>query len=131
MEMMIRLETTTHQRYEDYRATAEDEYARSVAASGAMPMKEAWEKAAADYTRLLPDGLATLARHLFVALDMSDSSVCADLRRAGCGLAITRAAEHLCRERGVVAIGHNVAARALYEQEGFEVMSVQMRERLT
>ncbi|KXK63281.1 hypothetical protein AWW66_04055 [Micromonospora rosaria] len=153
----LRLEPMTEEQFRRYRQGAEADYAENVAASGAMALPEAREKARTDYDRLLPDGLGTAGHHLWAAYDGAvevgmvwlhveeksdgrhafgyDFEVRPELRRQGYGRAVIQAAEELCREWGVVSIGLNVfgfnqAARALYEQMGFEVTSVQMRKRL-
>lgn len=155
----VRLEPMTDAQYLDYRERAEDDYAHSIAASGALPAPEARRKAREDYARLLPDGPATPGHHLWRVLDGDDGGdvgllwlhvtqrsdgphafvydveVREQARRRGYGRAVMRAAERVCREQGVVSIalnvfGHNTGARALYEQEGYEVTSVQMRKRL-
>ena len=144
--------------YQRYRDGAESRYADDIAASGAMPMVEAREKARTDFQRLLPDGTATPDHHLFTAYDGDaeigmlwlhieeksdgphafgyDFAIREELRRQGYGRAVVQAAERLCRERGVVSIGlnvfgGNVAARSLYEALGFEATSIQMRKRLS
>jgi ribosomal protein S18 acetylase RimI-like enzyme len=153
----LRLEPMTDEQYRRYRERAEQKYARDIADSGAMPLAEAQEKSRADYRRLLPDGLATPGHRLWTAYDgadevglfwlhlnqksdgrhafVDDVEVREEVRRRGYGRAMFQAAERVCRELGVVSIGlnvfgHNVGARALYEELGFEVTSVQMRKQL-
>ncbi|SCG75210.1 GNAT family N-acetyltransferase [Micromonospora coxensis] len=155
----VRLESMTDAQYLDYRERAEDDYADSIAASGTLPRPEARRKAREDHARLLPDGPATPGHHLWRVLDGDDGAdvgllwlhvaqrsdgphafvydieVHEQARRRGYGRAVMRAAERFCRDRGVVSIalnvfGHNTGARALYEQEGYQVTSVQMRKRL-
>lgn len=157
MAISVRLEPMTQPEYDAYRAGAERDYAKSIARSGSMPEREAHEKAAADFARLLPQGLQTPEQVFWTAYDGDDLvgqlwlhlrptsegpeafgydfEVREDLRRRGYGRAVMVAAERECRELGVVALalnvfGDNLGARALYEQEGFEVTSVQMRKRL-
>ncbi|MEV4637459.1 GNAT family N-acetyltransferase [Actinoplanes sp. NPDC049548] len=154
----VTLTPMTEAQFAVFRATAEEGYARQIADSGATSWQDAQDKAAADYARLLPDGLATAEHHLWHAYDgetsvgvlwlhiapkatgseayVYDIAVDEGLRRSGYGRAIMRAAEEECRGRGVVSIGLNVfaqntAARRLYEQEGYELTSLQMRKRLT
>lgn len=145
----------TEEQYGRYRDGAEAEYARSIAASGAMPLAEAEAKARADYQRLLPAGLRTPGHRLWTVYDgdvevgmlwlhteqKSDGrhafiynvEVREELRRRGYGRGIMQAVDRWCREEGVVAVGLNVfgqntGARALYEETGYEVVSVQMRK---
>ncbi|MEV4482841.1 GNAT family N-acetyltransferase [Micromonospora coxensis] len=155
----VRLEPMTDAQYLDYRERAEDDYADSIAASGAMALPEARRKAGEDYARLLPDGPATPGHHLWRVVDGDDGGdvgllwlhvaqrsdglhafvydieIREQARRRGYGRAVMRAAERFCRDRGVVSIGlnvfgHNTGARALYAQEGYQVTSVQMRKPL-
>lgn len=153
----LRLEPMTDEQYLRYREHAEEDYARNIVASGAMPLPEAREKARQDFQGLLPDGLATEGHRLWTAYDDDaevgrlwlhlerksdglhafgyDFEVREELRRRGHGRAIIEAAERVCRELGVVAIGLNVfgfntGARALYEQMGFEATAIRMIKRL-
>jgi len=153
----VRLEAMTDEQYRVYRAYAEEDYARNIAKSGAMSMADAVQKAADDFARLHPDGLATPDDLLWVACDGDvevgmvglrlqhrsdglhafgfDFRVYSQLRRRGYGRAIMVAVEQVCRERNVVSVGLNVfgfnaGARSLYEQMGFEVTSIQMSKRL-
>ncbi len=150
----VRLEPMTRDQYDAYRATAEDDYAAEIFASGTMGAEEARAKSAADFAELLPDGLDTKGLLLCTAYDgaepvglpwlaltdtsagttafVYDVSVHEGLRRKGYGRAIMLAGEAECRARGVVSIGlnvfgPNVAARRLYEDLGFEVTSTQMK----
>lgn len=147
----------TEAQYPAYRQLAEARYAQDIAASGTLPEREAREKAAEDFDRLLPDGIATPGHHLWLAYDGDnevgmlwlrleeksdglhafgfDFNVREELRRNGYGRAIMLAAEQECRDRGVVSVGlsvfgFNAGARSLYEQMGFEVTVMQMRKRL-
>lgn len=154
---MLRLEPMTDQQYGAYRHRAEERYAQSITASGAMPLPEARRKATDDFERLLTEGLRTEGHHLWVVYDGSDEigmlwlhvqqrsdglhafgydfEVREELRRRGHGRAIMQAAEQACREMGVTSVGlsvfgHNLGARSLYEQMGFEVTAIQMHKRL-
>jgi ribosomal protein S18 acetylase RimI-like enzyme len=147
----------TDAQFAAYRSTAEDGYARQVAESGAMSWAAAVEKAAADFARLLPEGRGTPGAHLFTAhagddqvgmvwlrletgadgrhAFVYDIEVRPEHRRAGHGRAIMLAAEDFVRAQGAESIGlnvfgQNVGARALYEDLGYETISIQMRKRL-
>lgn len=151
----LRLEPMTEDQYGRYRDGAEADYARSIAASGSMPLPEAEAKSRADYQRLLPAGLGTPGHRLWTVYDgdvevgllwlhteqksdglhafIYDVEVREELRRRGYGRGIMQAVDRWCREAGVVAVGlnvfgHNTGARALYEEMGYEVVSVQMRK---
>ena len=157
MSPSVRLEPMTRDQYDAYRATSEDSYAEAIRDSGSMPEAEAREQAAADYARLLPDGLDSEGHRFWTAYD-GDEAVGMlwlrlqghvrgrdrvrlrllrrdDLRRQGYGRALMQAAEVECRELGVVSVGlnvfgHNLGAQSLYEQMGFEVTSIAMSKRL-
>jgi ribosomal protein S18 acetylase RimI-like enzyme len=157
MSPTVRLEPMTREQYDAFRLTGEDEYAESIRDSGSLPEAEARERAAADYARLLPDGMDSEGHRFWTAYDGDeavgllwlrlkdtsvgvtafgfDFSVRQDLRRRGYGRALLQAAEEECRRLGVVTVGlnvfgHNLAAQSLYEQMGFEVTSIQMSRRL-
>jgi ribosomal protein S18 acetylase RimI-like enzyme len=157
MSPTVRLEPMTREQYDAFRLTGEDEYAESIRDSGSLPEAEAREQAAADYARLLPDGMDSEGHRFWTAYDGDeavgllwlrlkdtsvgvtafgfDFSVREDLRRRGYGRALLQAAEEECRRLGVVTVGlnvfgHNLAAQSLYEQMGFEVTSIQMSRRL-
>jgi ribosomal protein S18 acetylase RimI-like enzyme len=145
------------EQFDRYRAQAEKRYAESIASSGMLPLEEARAKSVADFGRLLPAGIDTPEQFFWTGYDGDaevglvwlniaarsdglhafgyDLVVREDLRRKGYGRAIVVAAESLCRDRGVVAIGlnvfgHNHGARSLYEQLGFEVTATLMRKPL-
>jgi ribosomal protein S18 acetylase RimI-like enzyme len=147
----------TDQQYRDFRENAEENYAKDIAESGELAWEDAVEKAAEDFARLLPKGLATPDHFLYVAYDgpaevgvmwfsletkadgirgfVFDIEVRRDFRRQGYGGAIMTAAEAAARDRGAASMGlnvfgSNVGARNLYEQLGYETTSVQMRKRL-
>ena len=156
----VRLVPMTEEQYLAYRSTSDEGYAQDIASSGSMSLEDARAKSAADFARLLPDGLATENERFWTAYDAEtdaevgmlwvhyetrsdgltafgyDFQVQEPLRRHGYGRAIMTAAEAVLREQGVVSIGLNVfgdnlGARSLYEQMGFEATSIQMRKRLT
>jgi ribosomal protein S18 acetylase RimI-like enzyme len=155
----VRLEPMTQEQYDVYRPAAEADYGRNIAESGALAEADATARAAEDFGRLLPDGLASEGHVFLTAYDADsgdevgmlwlhlepksdglhafgyDFEVREDLRRRGYGRAVMVAAEEECRRRGVVAVrlnvfGFNRGAQALYEQMGFEVTNVLMTKRL-
>ncbi|HET6625481.1 MAG TPA: GNAT family N-acetyltransferase [Nocardioidaceae bacterium] len=154
---VVRLEPAGRAQYERYRATAERRYAEAIAESGMAAAQEARAKSAADYARLLPDGLDTPGHFFWTAYDGEaevglawihetarsdgphaygyDLLVAEPLRRHGYGRAIMLAVEDVCRARGVVSValtvfGHNPGARALYEQMGFAASATLLRKPL-
>ena len=150
----MRLEPMSEATFTEYRAGAEAEYAAEVAESGTMSAAEATEKAAADYQRLLPDGLRTPDQHLLAAVTddgvevgvlwlhvsggkafVYEIKVRPEHRRSGHGRAIMLAGEEYARARGVTSIGLNVwgantVARSLYESLGYRTTSVAMRKEI-
>jgi len=155
----VRLEPMTQEQYDEYRPVAEQDYATSIATSGAMADADAVQRAADDFARLLPDGLQSEGHLFFTAYDGQsggpvgmlwvhleeksdglhafgyDFEVREDLRRQGYGRAVMVAAEQELARRGVVSVGLNVfgfnrGAQTLYEQMGFQVTNVLMRKRL-
>ena len=67
----VRLEPMTEEQYVEYRAAAEVDYSRNIAASGAMVEADARERAAEDFARLLPDGLRSEGHLFFSAYDVA------------------------------------------------------------
>ncbi|WBB79563.1 GNAT family N-acetyltransferase [Micromonospora sp. WMMD882] len=153
----LRLEPMTEDGYDRYRAGSEAGYVDSIVASGSMPRAEAEEKARADLRRLLPDGPRTAGHHFWTLHDdgagvevgilwlhvetksdgrhafVYDVEVHEGLRRRGYGRGIMQAVDRWCREARVATVGlnvfgHNTGARALYEEMGYQVTSVQMRK---
>lgn len=153
----VRLEPMTVAEYRSFADTAEDDYAKQISESGSMTWEAAVEKASADFATQLPRGLQSPDQHLFTAFAgdtavgifwlriettpdvrrafVNDVAVYEGFRRQGYGRAIMLAGEERARALGAVVLGlnvwgGNVGARALYEQLGFETLSVQMQKRL-
>jgi ribosomal protein S18 acetylase RimI-like enzyme len=151
----VRLEPMTEEQYVEYRAAAEVDYGRNIAASGAMVEADARERAAEDFARLLPDGLSSEGHVFFSAYDAAtdpgqdgeavgmlwlhleqksdgwhafgyDFEVREDLRRQGYGRAVMVAAEQECRARGVVAVRLNVFGFNRGAQALYEQMGFQV-----
>jgi GNAT superfamily N-acetyltransferase len=158
MSSSVRLVPMSADQFRAYRDIAERSYAQNIVVSGMLPEAEALQKASQDFDRLLPDGVDTADHQFWTALDADeevgmlwlaftrksdglhafgyDFLVTSKLRRQGYGRAIMAAAEHVCRDRGVVEVGlsvfgFNSGAQALYEQMGFEVTTIQMRKRIS
>jgi ribosomal protein S18 acetylase RimI-like enzyme len=148
----LHLEPMTEERYKVFREYAVADYAEQMTQSGMSP-EDAAQEATESHNKLLPEGLASVGQFLFTAGDgdeevgmiwlaitpgsdgpqayVYDVVVWPEFRRHGHGRAIMLAAEQVCRERGVVAIGlnvfgFNVGARRLYEQLGFETSATTM-----
>jgi ribosomal protein S18 acetylase RimI-like enzyme len=131
-------------------------YAEQIAASGAMPVEEAWEKARRDTARAFSAGYDTPRQVMFRVLAgeepvgwlwlgvpgpdpdplmawVYDIEVDENYRGRGYGRAAMLAAEHEARARGMTSLGLNVfgqntVARGLYESLGYEVTSLQMKK---
>jgi ribosomal protein S18 acetylase RimI-like enzyme len=153
----VRLEPMTDAEYRAFADTAEDDYAKQISESGSMSWEAAVEKAAEDFAKQLPRGLQSPDQYLYTAYAgdtavgvfwlrlettpdlrkafINDIAVYEDFRRQGYGRAIMLAGEDEARALGATVLGlnvwgGNVGARALYEQLGYETLSVQMQKRL-
>jgi len=153
----VRLVRMTGEQFEDYRTTADAQYAADLVRSGTLSEVEARAKAAEEAARLLPDGLATEGHHFWTAYDGDlevgmlwlqltptptgltafgyDFLVHPQWRGRGYGRAILVAAEQACCDLGVAAVGltvsgPNLSARHLYEELGFEVTAVRVVRQL-
>jgi GNAT superfamily N-acetyltransferase len=154
----VRLEPMTDAEYAAFVAVVQDDYAKQIAESGSMSWEAAVEKAAADFAGQLPRGLQTPDQYLYTAFSpdgtavgifwlriettpdartafINDIAVYEPFRRQGYGRAIMLAGEDTARSLGATVLGlnvwgGNVGARALYEQLGYDTLSVQMQKRL-
>jgi ribosomal protein S18 acetylase RimI-like enzyme len=152
--MTVALRPMSAAEYDAWRVSAVADYAREFVDSAILSPTDAANRAEKDFARLLPDGLETEGHELFVALVDAEAvgtlwlafvpgaggmegfvyevSVVPGQRRRGYGRAIMEAAHQVCRARGAAAIslhvfGHNVAARALYDSLGYQVVSTAMK----
>ena len=140
-------------------AAAQAGYERQLTHFGGLTPDEARGKAAADCSRLFPDGRPATGMHLFVAevagtpvghlwlaeqapgglaetAYIYDVEVRETQRGRGYGRAIMDAAERQAASFGATSLALNVfgtnrVARGLYESMGYQTMSVQMRKPLT
>jgi len=131
-------------------------YAAQIAASGAMPEADAWEKARRDTARTFSAGYDTPGQLLFRVLAGPDAvgslwlaipgpdpdphmawvydiEVGEEYRGHGYGRAAMLLAENEVRSRGMTSLGLNVfgqntVARTLYESLGYDVMALQMKK---
>ncbi len=145
----VTLRPMTRDAYEVFRAGQEVVYAAELARSGTVPEAEARQQADAEMAELLPDGWDTPDQLLYTGFVGSvpvgylwlqeetdsaglhvfvcDVTVYEQLRRRGHGRTMMRAAERICRQRGAVSVrlsvfGFNHAARALYDQLGYQAI---------
>jgi ribosomal protein S18 acetylase RimI-like enzyme len=131
-------------------------YAALIAASGAMPVQAAREKAERDTARYFGGGVTTPGQHVFRIIAgqervgwlwlgvpgpepdplmawVFEIEIEAAFRGHGYGRAAMRLAEQEARARGMTSLGLNVhgqnmVARSLYESLGYEVTAMQMRK---
>ncbi|HEY1669965.1 MAG TPA: GNAT family N-acetyltransferase [Trebonia sp.] len=131
-------------------------YAALIAASGAMPVQAAREKAERDTARYFGGGVTTPGQHVFRIMAGQEGvgwlwlgvpgpepdplmawvfeiEIEAAFRGHGYGRAAMRLAEQEARARGMTSLGLNVhgqnmVARSLYESLGYEVTAMQMRK---
>jgi ribosomal protein S18 acetylase RimI-like enzyme len=134
------------------------EYAEHIAASGAMPLAAAREKAERDTARSFHAGFGTPGQHLFrvVAGDtavgwlwlsvpgpdpdprmawVSQIELAPEYRGRGYGRAAMLLAEQEARARGMTSLGLNVhgqntIAQSLYRSLGYQPMSLQLKKAL-
>lgn len=152
--MNLTLRPMTDNQFDSWRESSMRNYAQEFVDSGALAPADAERSAAADFERLLPDGLATAQHDLWTALDdgepvgviwvftkdrttgpelfIYELSVHEGKRRRGYGRAIMLTALDVYQRRGVVSVdlnvfGHNDPARALYDSLGFKVVSTSMK----
>jgi len=150
----VALRPMTDTEFTAYRARAERGYAAQVADSGQLDPESAAARAAEDYARLLPDGLATPHMHLWTAVvaeepvglgwievrprDAGDTAWVFDIqvdegrRGEGHGRSIMLALQQAARDLGAVSVGlnvfgHNTTAIRLYESLGYSVTGLQMK----
>ena len=146
--------------FEAYLEWAIPEYAADKVRSGAWTKSEALQRSEEQHRELLPQGLHTPGQFLFSVHDprlaenvgMVWFALLRDTpgqpaflyqflideahRRQGYGLAALRALEAKVQGLGAGALwlhvfGHNVAARALYEKAGYEVLDLVMAKPLS
>lgn len=148
------LRPMSQEEYVAYRADAEHDYAQHVARAGDLDPVAAARRAADDYARLLPDGLASPAQHLWTAevagepvglgwIELRtrasglpawvyDVQVRPERRGQGWGRALMEALHAAAAGLGAESValnvfGHNAPAIALYDSLGYVVTSQQMR----
>ncbi len=143
--------------YETFLPMAVESYARQNVSAGRWPAAGAVELSRAEHARILPAGLATPGMHLYEIRDPSGGATVGTLwfavqtatgtptgyvfnievdaahRRAGYARRAFVELEAIARGLGIEAIGLNVfafnaAARALYEELGYEVLGLTMRK---
>ena len=160
MVTALRLRLMTATEFESFRMRLVHDYAADHVRAGTWSIEEAETRAGEQTSELLPDGPDTDGMLLLTAEDeegqpvgvlwlslthpqgatdtawIYDIEVVAKRRGEGYGRALLCAAEHEVRRRGIGTLGLNVfgdndAARTLYQSAGYEVVTQQMRKRLS
>ncbi len=152
---MITLIPLSEADFQAHLAFVIDDYAQDHVTAGNWPAEGARERSEKEFQQLLPQGLATPGQYLLAVYDdqleqkvgllwfavdeqhklpsafIYDFLIDEAYRRRGYGRLALLALEAKAREMGIGQIalhvfGHNHAARALYEQAGYEVTDLQM-----
>ena len=145
--------------FKQFKADSVVGYAEQNVLSGRWPADGALERSAAEYEKLLPQGLATPDNYIFAVHSADDDGVVGALwlgvvERAGVRMAYVfdiliqepfrqkgharrafKALERFVESLGLATIGlhvftYNTAARALYESLGYATTSVNMHKQL-
>jgi ribosomal protein S18 acetylase RimI-like enzyme len=151
----VRLAPMTDEQFEAYQAISFKDYADDLVKSGRMSEEAALTEAETQFRQSLPQGLASADQHLFTAYVgevevglvwvqvqerdgeprawIFDIRVKPEARLQGFGRQMMLAVEEFSRARGAVSIGLNVfgfntGARALYEEIGYEIVSIHMKK---
>ncbi|HEY0932422.1 MAG TPA: GNAT family N-acetyltransferase [Trebonia sp.] len=155
-DQTLRLRPMTRDEFHHWLPRQVAGYAGLIAASGAMPPREAQEKAERDTARYFSAGFATPGQLVFRVLAgdvpvgwlwlgvpgpdpdplmawVFEVEIEAPFRGLGYGRAAMQLAEREARSRGMTSLGLNVhgqntIARSLYESLGYEVTTQQMRK---
>jgi ribosomal protein S18 acetylase RimI-like enzyme len=151
----VRLDPMTDGEYETYLATVVVQYAESHVKAGKWTEAESRERSAAEYAKLLPDGVGTAGHHLYTIRDgdshvgtlwfaeqdegrtayLYDIRIDAELRGSGYGRAVMGLFEDTARAMGMSNVrlhvfAHNSVARGLYQRLGYVERNVIMSKRL-
>jgi ribosomal protein S18 acetylase RimI-like enzyme len=146
----------TEDEFKEWHPRAVQRYGEQQVKAGNISADLAQEWATGEYAKLLPRGLHTNGHHLLIAeqkdqrigmlwlLIHTDKQparvhfveVDPALRGRGMGRAVMLAGEKYVTEQGATSISlhvfsHNLAARRLYDQLGFQVSSTNMLKSLT
>lgn len=157
---MVSLARMTQLELEEYLAWAIRNFAEEKVKSGNWSLENAMEESRREYSRLLPDGVATKNQYLFLILDEEsgqnvgiiwlgvrtgeeeipggwiwDFMIYEPMRRKGYGRLAMQAVESKARELGLDRIslhvfGSNTAAINLYRDTGYETTNLVMSKRL-
>jgi ribosomal protein S18 acetylase RimI-like enzyme len=153
----LRLRPATQAEFDEWLPRQMAGYAELIAASGALSLDDAWEKARRDTARVFTAGLDSPGQLVFrvlagdepvgtlwLAVPSQDDPMMAwvydieiepGYRGRGYGRAAMLLAEAEARARGMTSIGLNVhgqntVARSLYDSLGYATMALQMKKAL-
>ncbi|MBA3410843.1 MAG: GNAT family N-acetyltransferase [Geodermatophilaceae bacterium] len=140
----------------EWKPRAIQRYGEQQVQAGNVSADKAQEWAAGEYAKLLPQGLHSRGHHLLIAEQESQRigmlwlfihagdrpafvyyvEVDPAIRGQGLGRAVMTAGEQYVTEHGATSIGlhvfgHNLVARRLYDQMGYQVSSSNMIKSLT
>ncbi|WP_162616444.1 GNAT family N-acetyltransferase [Xylanimonas allomyrinae] len=147
------LRPMTETSFDAYLDAAIDEYAREIRSTDHVAWSEALDHSRKDYEDLLPQGLRSAGHVLLDVVERSTQVTVGALwlevrppsaafvydvylhpgaRGVGLGRSAVRAGAEWCRQRGLSVLGlsvlgHNTAARALYDSLGFVVVVEALR----
>ena len=155
---MVCLRRMTEQEFQGFLDRSVPEYAADKVRAGNWTPEEAAQKSREDYSRLLPDGLASTHQHLYtIELDgnavgdlwlSSDPSlaggagfvfglhVAEEFRRRGIATEAMHLLEGEASRLGLSGLslhvfGDNLPARVLYEKLGYEITNMNMAKSLS
>ena len=142
--------------FDEWKPRAVQRYGEQQVQAGNVAADTAQEWAAGEYAKLLPQGLNSPGHHLLIAeqegqrigllwlfIHAGDRpafvyyvEVDPAIRGQGLGRAVMVAGEQYATEHGATSIGlhvfgHNLVARRLYDQLGYQVSSTHMIKSLT
>ena len=155
----MKLVPMTDAEFARYLETAIEGYAQSHIKAGDCDASEALELAQADYASLLPEGLSTPGQHVYSVFDEAsgarvgmvwfavrerrgkksafiyDFEIREEHRGKGYGAQTLAKVDRTVEKMGVTRIGlnvmgYNVAARSLYEKDGYQITGIGMTKRL-
>jgi ribosomal protein S18 acetylase RimI-like enzyme len=159
LSAMVKLVPMTGAEFAEYLDTAVELYAQAHIKAGDCDASEALELAQADYAALLPEGLDTRDQYLYSIFDEAsdarvglvwlavrggggrksayiyDFVIREEHRAKGYGAQTLAKVDRTVQTMGATSIGlnvmgHNHAARALYEKHGYEITGIGMMKRL-
>jgi ribosomal protein S18 acetylase RimI-like enzyme len=146
----------TSAEFDEWKPRAVQRYGEQQVQAGSVAADTAQEWAAGEYAKLLPQGLNSPGHHLLIAEQVGQwigllwlfvhagdqpafvhyVEVDPAIRGQGLGRAVMAAGKQCATEHGATSIGlhvfgHNLVARRLYDQLGYQISSTHMIMSLT